>query len=67
MHPQWLFFFRTPDLDSALARVRELGGLALPASTLPEGHRVAACDDPQGAAFGLFQDAAGRVRRASTT
>jgi len=67
VHPQWLFFFRTHDIDAALARVRALGGLALPVSTTPEGHRVAACDDPQGAAFGLFQDAAGRVRKTSTT
>lgn len=67
VHPQWLFFFRTPDIDVALVRVRQLGGLTLPVSTTPEGHRVAACDDPQGAAFGLFQDAAGRVRRTSTT
>jgi predicted enzyme related to lactoylglutathione lyase len=55
VHAQWLYFFRTMDLDRALARVRELGGLTLPPSTTPDGHFLAACDDPQGAAFGLYQ------------
>ena len=36
VHAQWLYFFRTPDLDAALARVRELGGLTLPPTTTPE-------------------------------
>ena len=67
VHAQWLYFFRVPDLDASLARVRELGGLTLPATTTPEGARVAACDDPQGAAFGLFQDAAAGTRRTSIT
>jgi hypothetical protein len=67
VHPQWLYFFRTLDLDAALARVRELGGLTLPPTWTPEGHRVAACDDPQGAAFGLFQDVAAGTRRTSIT
>jgi predicted enzyme related to lactoylglutathione lyase len=55
VHAQWLYFFRTMNLDRALARVRELGGLTLPPSATPDGHLVAACDDPQGAAFGLYQ------------
>ena len=55
VHPQWLFFFATTDLDAALARVRDLGGLTLPPTITADGHRVAACDDPQGAAFGLYQ------------
>jgi predicted enzyme related to lactoylglutathione lyase len=55
VHPQWLYFFRALDLDRALARVRELGGLTLPPSTTPDGHVLAACDDPQGAAFGVYQ------------
>ena len=67
VHAQWLFFFPTSDLDASLGRVRELGGLTLPATTTPQGARVAACDDPQGAAFGLFQDAAGGTRRTSIT
>lgn len=55
VHPQWLYFFRTVNLDRAVARVRELGGLTLAPSTTPDGHLMAACDDPQGAAFGLYQ------------
>jgi uncharacterized protein len=55
VHPQWLFFFRTPDLRRSLATVRTLGGLALEATETPDGDLVAPCDDPQGAAFALFQ------------
>jgi uncharacterized protein len=55
VHAQWLFFFATPDLDASIARVRDLGGLALQAQTTADGHRHQACDDPQGAAFGLLQ------------
>ena len=54
VHAQWLYFFKTPDLDASIARVRELGGLALRPTTTADGHRVVACDDPQGAAFGLI-------------
>jgi len=67
VHPQWLYFFRVPDLDASRARVRELGGLTLPVTETPEGARVAACDDPQGAAFGLYEGAAGGTRRTSIT
>ena len=56
VHAQWLYFFRTDHLDEALARVEAQGGLPLPATETVEGHRVAACDDPQGAAFGIFED-----------
>jgi predicted enzyme related to lactoylglutathione lyase len=42
VHAQWLFFFPTSDLDASLGRVRELGGLTLPATTTPQGARVAA-------------------------
>ena len=55
VHAQWLYFFSTPDLDASTARVRELGGLALGPTTTADGHRVVACDDPQGAAFGLYE------------
>ena len=57
VHPQWLFFFRTANLTASLATVREWGGLTLPVTVTPEGWRLAACDDPQGAAFGLYEDA----------
>ena len=55
VHAQWLFFFATPDLDASIARVRELGGLTLRPTMTADGHRVVPCDDPQGAAFGLYE------------
>jgi uncharacterized protein len=55
VHPHWLFFFRAPNVDEGLALVRARGGLALAPQRTPEGDRVAACDDPQGAAFGMFE------------
>jgi predicted enzyme related to lactoylglutathione lyase len=56
VHPQWLFFFPTENLDESLARVRTSGGLTLPVVVTAEGNLVAPCDDPQGAAFGLYQN-----------
>ncbi len=58
VHPQWLYFFRVRDLDAALDEVRARGGHALAPLRLASGDRVAACDDPQGAAFGLMQPSA---------
>lgn len=55
IHPQWLFFFRVPDLDRAMTQVRDRGGVAMGSTALPDGRRVAVCDDDQGAAFGLLQ------------
>lgn len=55
IHTQWLFHFHVSDVDATLEKVRARGGLAVPAMTLPDGRRVAACDDPQGGAFGLIQ------------
>jgi predicted enzyme related to lactoylglutathione lyase len=55
VHPQWLFFFATENLDESLARVRKGGGLTLGAAVTADGRLVAPCDDPQGAAFGLYQ------------
>jgi uncharacterized protein len=55
VHAQWLFFFSTPDLDASIAKVSALGGLALRPDTTADGQRVVACDDPQGAAFGLYE------------
>lgn len=53
VHPQWLHVFTVPDLERAVAKVRALGGLVLGPATMPNGARMAACDDPQGGAFGL--------------
>ena len=62
VHPQWLFFFRTENLNAALALVRARGGLSTGAMETADGHLVAPCDDPQGAAFGLYQLAASATR-----
>lgn len=53
VHTAWLFHFAVDDVPAAVERVRALGGLALEPFTHPDGRVVAACDDPQGAAFGL--------------
>jgi predicted enzyme related to lactoylglutathione lyase len=55
VHTHWLFFMPVRELDAAAARVRALGGKTLEAFTLQSGMRLMACEDPQGAAFGLAQ------------
>jgi hypothetical protein len=55
VHTHWLFFFAVPSLDVAVERVRRHGGSAIGPIELPNGVRVAACDDAQGAAFGIIQ------------
>jgi predicted enzyme related to lactoylglutathione lyase len=56
VHPHWLFHIRVAALGPALETVRASGGLALPPLVLPSGNRVAACDDPQGAAFAVLEE-----------
>ena len=60
VHAHWLFFFGVPSLDVAVDRVRRNGGVVIGPMTLPNGVRVAVCDDAQGAAFGVIaaEDAA---------
>jgi predicted enzyme related to lactoylglutathione lyase len=58
VHPHWLFHFRVPAFDAALAAVRAGGGSVLGPITLPTVGRVAVCDDPQGAAFALHESRA---------
>jgi predicted enzyme related to lactoylglutathione lyase len=53
VHAHWLFFWPVPSLDRAIEEVRARGGKVLGPMTLPGGARIAACDDPQGAAFGI--------------
>lgn len=55
VHPHWLHFFRVDDLESVVAKVRALSGAALPVTRTAEDDLVVACDDPEGAAFGLYQ------------
>lgn len=58
VHTHWLFYLTVKDIDAALEKVRSHGGRALTgARQVPSGDRVAYCEDPQGAAFGLRQAA----------
>ncbi|HEY0710415.1 MAG TPA: hypothetical protein VGG33_26655 [Polyangia bacterium] len=58
VHTHWLYYFRVPNLADAAARVQDQGGTTLPAAETASGDRLAACEDSQGAAFGLFQSSA---------
>jgi predicted enzyme related to lactoylglutathione lyase len=52
--PNWLIYFRVPDVDKAVERVKANGGAILSGPTeVPGGDRVVTAADPQGAAFGL--------------
>jgi predicted enzyme related to lactoylglutathione lyase len=54
VHTHWLFYFPVEDVGATVARVRDLGGTAAAPVRLPgSGPLLAACDDPQGAAFGV--------------
>jgi hypothetical protein len=53
VHPHWLFHFGVAALDPALETVRAAGGVVVASLVLPDGTRIAVCDDPQGAAFAL--------------
>lgn len=55
VHTHWLFYLPVVDIDEAAASVRALGGTAMEPFALPDGMRLVACEDPQGAAFGLAQ------------
>jgi predicted enzyme related to lactoylglutathione lyase len=54
-HAHWLFHLRVAALEPALEAVDALGGARLAPFTLPNGDRVAVCDDAQGAAFALLE------------
>jgi predicted enzyme related to lactoylglutathione lyase len=53
VHTHWLYYFPVTDIEASLALVRAKGGTTLVPFNLPNGSRLAACEDPQGAAFGL--------------
>lgn len=57
IHPQWLYFFPVADIHRAIDTVQARGGRAMGITSLPSGDRAAACEDPQGGAFGLYQHA----------
>ncbi|HLN04596.1 MAG TPA: VOC family protein [Bryobacteraceae bacterium] len=54
--PGILVFFSVPDLEQAIAQVRELGGEAdEPGPEEPGFGRFSTCRDPQGIRFGLHR------------
>lgn len=55
VHPHWLFFFDVESLDPAVELTRQAGGTAIDGVVTPTGERVAICEDPQRAAFGLVE------------
>lgn len=57
IHAHWLFFFRTDAIERAVAHTRRAGGTVHEVLAGPDGARIAFCDDPQGAAFGLIERA----------
>lgn len=56
IHTHWMYYFAVPELAHALDRVRALGGTVIAAPrAMPGGGQGTACEDAQGAAFGLLQ------------
>jgi predicted enzyme related to lactoylglutathione lyase len=50
-----VLYFSVADIDAAVRRVRELGGIADEPGPPEPGGRFAACRDDQGLVFGLHQ------------
>jgi uncharacterized protein len=48
-------YFRVPDIEAAVARVRELGGTADEPGPAETGGRFASCRDDQGVEFGVHE------------
>jgi predicted enzyme related to lactoylglutathione lyase len=54
--PNWQIYFRVPDVDAAVERIKANGGRILNGPMdVPGGDRVVNAMDPQGAAFGLHE------------
>lgn len=53
VHTHWLFHFLVSDIEAKVDRVRAHGGNAHNPVKLSNGIALSACEDPQGAAFGL--------------
>lgn len=52
--PRWLFYFRVPDIDAAVAQIEAGGGrIHQPPNEIPGGDFSLVAVDPQGAQFGL--------------
>jgi predicted enzyme related to lactoylglutathione lyase len=52
--PHWLVYFNSPDIDAAVARVRELGGRVMMEPQGYPGGKFAVVGDPSGTPFGLM-------------
>ena len=54
--PNWQIYFRVPDINAAVERIKANGGQILNGPMdVPGGDRIVNAMDPQGAAFGLHQ------------
>ena len=53
--PHWLVYFTAADLDAAAEAIGRLGGRLLVAPMAIPSGRIAVAEDPQGAAFALFE------------
>jgi predicted enzyme related to lactoylglutathione lyase len=53
-HPSgWRFYFRTPDIEAAAAKVADAGGtLMMGPVEVPGGDRIIVASDPMGVVFG---------------
>ncbi|OJH34847.1 VOC family protein [Cystobacter ferrugineus] len=60
VHSHWLFHFRVAALAPAMEVVRKAGGVVIGPMELPNGDRIAVCEDPQRAAFALRESSHGR-------
>lgn len=49
VHTAWLFHFRVTDLEATVTKLTAAGGFLAGIFELPDGDRLAVCDDPQGA------------------
>ncbi|WBP85818.1 VOC family protein [Kitasatospora cathayae] len=57
--PHWLPYFSVADADNTVSRAVAMGaGVLMPAVSMPGGRRIAVLRDAQGAAFGIYRDAA---------
>ncbi len=55
LHPHWLGYIATPNVDDTVAQTTKLGGKVVkPADDIPTVGRSAVLADPQGAIFGVF-------------
>jgi predicted enzyme related to lactoylglutathione lyase len=58
--PHWMIYFRVPDINAAVERIKKDGGTILNGPMeVPGGDRVVNAMDPQGAAFSLHEKKAG--------